>query len=235
MLPGARGAIVRDADWPVAVDDAAIERWRAHGEALAGGRGSAWRVRCEGQPAALRHYRRGGLLGGLLGDRYLWTGLERTRPYREFLLTARLHARGLPVPRPLAARIQRSGPYYRGDLLTGWLPDSRTLDLRLRAQSMRAADLARVGAAIAAFHDAGLDHADLNGLRDRLRPRPPRHPVAADRRTQHGPTAAFPGQARSPAGRRRCATVEPHAGSLAAGTEAQGALTAATRRVVLRR
>ncbi len=162
MLPGARGAIVRDADWPVAVDDAAIERWRAHGEALAGGRGSAWRVRCEGQPAALRHYRRGGLLGGLLGDRYLWTGLERTRPYREFLLTARLHARGLPVPRPLAARIQRSGPYYRGDLLTGWLPDSRTLDLRLRAQSMRAADLARVGAAIAAFHDAGLDHADLN-------------------------------------------------------------------------
>jgi 3-deoxy-D-manno-octulosonic acid kinase len=162
VLPGARGAIVRDADWPVAVDDAAIERWRAHGEALAGGRGSAWRVRCEGQPAALRHYRRGGLLGGLLGDRYLWTGLERTRPYREFLLTARLHARGLPVPRPLAARIQRSGPYYRGDLLTGWLPDSRTLDLRLRAQSMRAADLARVGAAIAAFHDAGLDHADLN-------------------------------------------------------------------------
>lgn len=162
MLPGARGAIIRDADWPVPVDDAAIERWRAHGEALAGGRGSAWRVRCEGQPAALRHYRRGGLLGGVLGDRYLWTGLERTRPYREFLLTARLHARGLPVPRPLAARIQRVGPYYRGDLLTGWLPDSRTLDLRLRAQSMRAEDLARVGAAIAAFHDAGLDHADLN-------------------------------------------------------------------------
>lgn len=162
MLPGARGAIIRDANWPVAVDDAAIERWRAHGEALAGGRGSAWRVRCEGLPAALRHYRRGGLLGGVLGDRYLWTGLERTRPYREFLLTARLHARGLPVPRPLAARIQRSGPYYRGDLLTGWLPDSRTLDLRLRAQSMRAEDLARVGAAIAAFHDAGLDHADLN-------------------------------------------------------------------------
>jgi 3-deoxy-D-manno-octulosonic acid kinase len=162
VLPGARGAIIRDADWPVAVDDAAIERWRAHGEALAGGRGSAWRVRCEGLPAALRHYRRGGLLGGLLGDRYLWTGLERTRPYREFLLTAKLYARGLPVPRPLAARVQRDGPYYRGDLLTGWLPDSRTLDLRLRAQSMRAEDLAHVGAAIAAFHDAGLDHADLN-------------------------------------------------------------------------
>ncbi len=162
MLPGARGAIIRDADWPVLVDDAAIERWRAHGEALAGGRGSAWRVRCEGQSAALRHYRRGGLLGGLLGDRYLWAGLERTRPYREFLLTARLYARGLPVPRPLAARVQRDGPYYRGDLLTGWLPESRTLDLRLRAQSMRAEDLARVGAAIAAFHDAGLDHADLN-------------------------------------------------------------------------
>ena len=38
----------------------------------------------------------------------------------------RLHAAGLPVPRPVAARYEQSGIAYRADLITEELPDTRT-------------------------------------------------------------------------------------------------------------
>ena len=76
--------------------------------ALAGearGRGTVWFVRQAACEWVLRHYRRGGWLGPWLGDRYLWLGPGRTRAAREWRLLAVLYGRGLPVPRPVAARI----------------------------------------------------------------------------------------------------------------------------------
>lgn len=108
----------------------------------------------------LRHYRRGGLVARLSATRYLWTGLERTRAFRELRLTARLHDLGLPVPRPVGACVWRHGPSYEAALITVRLPGARPLAECL--SSSEPALLERVGATIARFHAAGLDHVDLN-------------------------------------------------------------------------
>ncbi|WFM71420.1 3-deoxy-D-manno-octulosonic acid kinase [Halomonas sp. CKK8] len=110
----------------------------------------------------LRPYRRGGLIARLSDDRYLWTGLERTRAFRECRLTADLHARGLPVPRPVAARVTRHGLTYQASLITERIPDARALADLLQQDEAGAALLARVGTTIRRFHDVGLDHVDLN-------------------------------------------------------------------------
>ena len=49
-------------------------------------------------PCVLRHYRRGGLVAPLLGDKYVWNGRTRSRGFAEFALLAELARRGLPVP-----------------------------------------------------------------------------------------------------------------------------------------
>jgi 3-deoxy-D-manno-octulosonic acid kinase len=110
----------------------------------------------------LRHYLRGGAVARLLGDRYLWIGTPRSRPWREFLLTAQMCNAGLPVPRPVAARLQRTGPYYRADLITRRIADAETLDARLRQAPVAAEAWYAIGACIRRFHAAGYCHADLN-------------------------------------------------------------------------
>lgn len=108
-----------------------------------------------------RVYRRGGRIMVLFGDRYLYQGMERARPIREFRILAALSAQGLPVPRPLLARVTRQGLIYRGDLLTAAIADTETLAERLRRQ---AEDIpwSAIVAAIAEVHHANVWHADLN-------------------------------------------------------------------------
>lgn len=136
--------------------------WR-DGQSLAGrgGRGAALLVRGPFGEGVLRHYRRGGLIGRLVDDRYLFVGESRTRCVREFQLLADLCERGLPVPRPLLAGWRRSGPFYRADLLTLRIHDARTLAEHLRDGE---ADIPwrRIGATLARFHREGVFHADLN-------------------------------------------------------------------------
>lgn len=116
----------------------------------------------EGTQWVLRPYRRGGLIARLSDDRYLWTGVERSRAFRECRLTADLHARGLPVPRPVAARVTRHGLTYEAALITVRIPGARALAELLVSGEADDDLLQRVGAAIRRFHDAGLDHVDLN-------------------------------------------------------------------------
>jgi 3-deoxy-D-manno-octulosonic acid kinase len=131
-----------------------------------GGRGQALffdpPVPGSGGQWVLRHYLRGGSVARILGDRYLWTGLQRSRPWREFTLTAGMRDEGLPVPRPVAARLLRAGLYYRADLVTQRIPDARPLDAHLREGAVPAAIWHRIGACVRRFHDAGYCHADLN-------------------------------------------------------------------------
>lgn len=131
--------------------------------AAAGGRGTAWIVPgADGGEWVLRHYRRGGLPAKLIEDTYLWTGLGYTRPWCEWHLLAELHALGLPVPRPVAARVMRSGIGYRGDLITRRVPDARSLAELLAAGNTVAIPWPAIGACIRRFHEAGVWHADLN-------------------------------------------------------------------------
>ena len=139
--------------------------WRAAGRLhmRQGGRAAIGFLDTPAGRMVLRHFRRGGALARLLGDRYLWLGFERSRGFREFRLLVALRARGLPVPVPVAARCLRRGAVsYTADLLTRELPAAVTLAERIRAGQAMRDDFAAVGALLARFHAAGVYHADLN-------------------------------------------------------------------------
>jgi len=139
--------------------------WQAAGRLRVrqGGRGAIGFLDTPAGPLVLRHFRRGGALARLLGDRYLWLGLERSRGFREFRLLAALRGRGLPVPMPVAAHCRHRGlVFYTADLLTRELPAAETLAERVGAERATREDAAAVGALLARFHAAGVYHADLN-------------------------------------------------------------------------
>ena len=73
----------------------------------------------------VRHYHRGGAIASLLGDRYLRVG--RPRPFRELAVGRAVEARGVPTPVHIGAAVYRSGIWYRGDLVTRYVPVSRDL------------------------------------------------------------------------------------------------------------
>jgi 3-deoxy-D-manno-octulosonic acid kinase len=140
---------------------------RAFFEARAAGTGGGARGRAQfldagGLQLVRKHYHRGGLVARLVHDRYLWLGEARVRAFAEFRLLARLHAAGLPVPRPLAARYRREGLSYRCDLVTERIEGAVPLSERLRADALELAVWAAIGRTLRELHRARVDHADLN-------------------------------------------------------------------------
>ena len=136
--------------------------WRDTGRVVgeAPGRGSSLFLDAGHEQWVLRPYRRGGLVARLSTARYLRTGLERSRAFRELRLTAELFAQGLPVPRPVAASVSLAGLTYTAALITVRIPGARALAERLPDADTTL--LERVGATVRRFHEAGLDHVDLN-------------------------------------------------------------------------
>lgn len=162
----ADGAIVFDAAVSPQVGHSWFEPayWRDRGalQVLPGGRGGVAVIATPAGECVLRHYRRGGVVAKLMGDRYLWTGAQRTRPFSEFRLLARIADLGLPGPAVVAARYRRHGLYYTADLITRRIAASQTLAERLAAEQMDGELAEEVGALVARFHRAGVWHADLN-------------------------------------------------------------------------
>jgi 3-deoxy-D-manno-octulosonic acid kinase len=161
-----RGAILYD---PRAVAEPGAqlfnpEFWRARGAAreLPGGRGSILLIEDAGRSWVLRRYLRGGFAARFARDRYLWLGEEHTRSFQELRLLAALHARGLPVPPPVAGRYVRSALTYRAELITERLIGARSLEAVLEAGPMDGARWTAIGRCLRRFHDAGVQHADLN-------------------------------------------------------------------------
>jgi 3-deoxy-D-manno-octulosonic acid kinase len=146
------GADLFDPDW-----------WRDRGALLgeASGRGLAYFIDGGETEWVLRHFRRGGMVGRLIHDRYLFTGVNRSRPFREARLLARLASAGLPVPRPVAARVELRLPFYRGDLISERVP-GEPLSRWLKRDEADVALFRSVGQVVRRFHDQGVFHADLN-------------------------------------------------------------------------
>ena len=136
----------------------------ARGEILgvAEGRGTTLFIQHNGIDMALRHYHRGGLPARLLFDEYIWTGLDNTRPWREWYLLAKLYQQGLPVPEPVAARVVRAGLFYTADILTTRIPQAQPVAQILKNQSLTESNWQAIGRCIRAFHEQGVYHADLN-------------------------------------------------------------------------
>jgi 3-deoxy-D-manno-octulosonic acid kinase len=160
------GAVLLNPEAGVEVDESWFDpaHWVAANAVVgeARGRGAVHLFEHAGRRFVLRHYRRGGLVARISADRYLWLGEDFTRPVRELKLNLRMHAAGLPVPLPVAARFERDGMSYRGDLITEWLPDTQTLAQRLDADEIGLSTWAAIGRCLRRFQDYGLFHSDLN-------------------------------------------------------------------------
>lgn len=141
-----------------------LSHWHAQGalSEQAGGRGSIQFIDNDKGCWVMRRYLRGGMAARIARDRYLWLGEEHTRSFRELRLLATLHERGLPVPAPVAARYRRNGLTYGAELVTERLERARPLSEMLAAGRMDDARWAAIGRCLRHFHDAGVQHADLN-------------------------------------------------------------------------
>ncbi len=129
---------------------------------FAEGRGTTFFIQFDGQDYVLRHYRRGGQIARLSPDRYLWTGLRRTRAWREWHLLARMRELGLPVPRPIAVRVRRQGLTYRADIMTQRISQTVTLTDTLERHALDEGYWIALGHLLRLFHRHGIWHADLN-------------------------------------------------------------------------
>jgi 3-deoxy-D-manno-octulosonic acid kinase len=136
------------------------ERDRVRG--VAAGRGSAMFVAAEQETWVLRHYHRGGIMARFVDDYYVWHGLNGSRAFREWRLLAELYERGMPVPRPIAARVCRYGLSYTADILTAYLEGTRSVNSMLHAGESLGDQWQAIGRTLRQFHDQGVDHSDLN-------------------------------------------------------------------------
>jgi 3-deoxy-D-manno-octulosonic acid kinase len=163
---GAAGAILFDAAVSPQVEDDWFEpdAWRERGalHQQSGGRGGVAIIDTPAGECVLRHYRRGGMVAALMGDRYLWTGAEHTRSFTEFRLLGHIAALGLPSAPPVACRYRRHGMFYTADLITRRIAHAQTLAECLSSGRLDGDMAELVGALVARFHRAGIWHADLN-------------------------------------------------------------------------
>lgn len=165
-LPDA--GILHDPDYVV---DWTLERfqpsaWAAEGRLLhaaVGGRGTVVFVSAGQTEFAIRHYRRGGLVGKFFEDHFVWQGEGRTRSFREWRLLTRLAELDLPVPLPVAAAYRRQGWRYTADLITVRIAGAEPLSRHMLRGALPAEIWQRLGRCVRQFHDAGVFHADLTG------------------------------------------------------------------------
>lgn len=135
---------------------------KGHRRGVSQGRGNAHYLHFVGRDMVLRPFHRGGLIGKLNRDRYIYVRVGDSRAMREFTLLAWMRTQGLPVPRPLAARHRSSGLFYRADLITERIPGTRPLAEVLPERALHEEHWVAIGAVIRQMHSLGVDHADLN-------------------------------------------------------------------------
>jgi len=132
------------------------------------GRGTTWFVQyndknCEQEKHwVLRHYYRGGLIGKIINDSYLFTSQKNTRAAREFTLLTHMQTLALPAPKPIAYRITRHGIFYRADLLSSRIENALDLVAILSKQKLSDELWRNIGVTIKHFHDHNIYHHDLN-------------------------------------------------------------------------
>lgn len=125
------------------------------------GRGTTWFLKHGNTELVLRHYLRGGLIGKLNRDHYLFTGPQHCRSLHEFTILTELQKLDLPAPRPAAAQVIKHGLLYQADLLIERIPQAQDLVALLRSPQP-SAFFSAIGAMVARFHRAQIYHADLN-------------------------------------------------------------------------
>lgn len=138
--------------------------WQEHhavlGQAL--GRGTTWFFHHQGCDFVLRHYQRGGAIARINMDKYIYTGLERTRAWREWKLLRSLAEQGLAVPEAIATHVHKNLMFYTADLITAKIPNACPMATRLRQDPLAPELWCAIGKTIRKMHDLQTYHADLN-------------------------------------------------------------------------
>ncbi len=137
--------------------------WLNQGRLLgaSSGRGSAWMVKSEQGKMMLRHYYRGGIPAKFIKDKYLWLGQKHTRSFSEFYLLEKMIELQLPVPKPVAALVCKSGLFYQANILIEYINHTSTFAKILNTNN-NSDSWKNIGKTIALFHNHGIYHADLN-------------------------------------------------------------------------
>ncbi len=131
-------------------------------DGTAQGRGTTYFIKHNEHAWVLRHYYRGGLIGKLINDSYLFTSYQATRAAKEFSLLKTMAKLKLPAPTPIAYRVIKSGLRYRADIITGRIVDASDLVALLSKQALSQTLWRAIGQCIQAFHRQGIYHHDLN-------------------------------------------------------------------------
>lgn len=154
-----------------------LHRWAAAqpGATRLAGRGTVWRVPLPDVEWVVRHYRRGGAVARMLGDRYLRRG--ESRPLRELRASAEVLRRGVATPPVLAAAIYAGVVFRRGDLVTAFIAGSEdlahvTFARPRRPEEERVAAWAAAGSLVRQAATEGVLHPDLNLKNILIAPRP---------------------------------------------------------------
>lgn len=126
------------------------------------GRGTTYFFEYQGREYVLRHYLRGGLIGKLLYDQYLFTGNNNSRSWQEFQLLQHMQQQHLPVPAPVAASIQKKGFYYSAHIIIEKIPGAKDVHQHLIQAELPEHCWQQIGQAIARLHQHQIYHHDLN-------------------------------------------------------------------------
>ncbi len=121
----------------------------------------------DGKRIVFRHYTHGGLLGAMLGDRYLFG----SRSFEELTLTEEIRSCGIPTVQPVGA-IHRSTlpPFYQAYLFSLEIPHAKNLIQYFQESASHPAPeylsqkrkfIRMAGLLLRKFHQAGFFHGDL--------------------------------------------------------------------------
>jgi 3-deoxy-D-manno-octulosonic acid kinase len=137
----------------------------AHARRKLQGRTIAYVIDGPAGPWVVRHYRRGGTVAAMLGDRFIRIGARR--PFSELWTSALARSRGIDTPAVMAVAIYSQGPFYRGDIATELIPGAADLASTSTGPERRSEPERRdawfeAARLLRSLAGAGLFHADLN-------------------------------------------------------------------------
>ena len=82
----------------------------------------------------------------------MYTGIKKSRAWREFKLLQQMKNMDLNCPTPIAAMLKKTGLYYQADIILKKISSARDLHHILLANSLTADVWKKIGQTIAKFH-----------------------------------------------------------------------------------
>lgn len=128
----------------------------------ASGRGTVYFFKQGKHELVLRHYHRGGVIGKLNKDKFIFIGMEQTRAFMELNILEFLHSRGLHVSQAVAARITRKGLLYQADIMTLAIPAAQEMHEILKQCPVDDEIWHAIGVTLGELHKLNVRHDDIN-------------------------------------------------------------------------